>query len=75
MAARGGGRSAAESSAVAPINWASEGPNMLRADSSGERVAAYTNVPRASPVTVVAATCTEEVKKSGVNSGALTSSR
>ena len=26
--------------AVAPITWASDGPNMLRADSSGERVAA-----------------------------------
>jgi hypothetical protein len=36
---RGGSRSAADSSVVAPISWAREGPNMLRAASSGERVA------------------------------------
>ena len=75
IAARGGSRSAADSSAVAPITWAREGPNMLRADSSGEPVAAYTSVPRASPVTVLAATCAAEVRKSGVNSGARKSSR
>ena len=39
-AALGGSRSAAESSVVAPITWARDGPNMLRADSSGEPVAA-----------------------------------
>ena len=40
IAARGGSRSAADNSVVAPITWAREGPNMARADSSGERVAA-----------------------------------
>ena len=40
VAARGGSRSAADSSVAAPITWASDAPNMLRADSSGDPVAA-----------------------------------
>lgn len=40
VAARGGSRSAADISRVAPIIWASEEPNMDRAASSGESVAA-----------------------------------
>jgi hypothetical protein len=39
MAARGGSRSAADSSVVAPITWAREGPNMASAESRGEPVA------------------------------------
>lgn len=37
-AARGGSRSAADSSAVAPASWAIDGPNIASADSSGDRV-------------------------------------
>lgn len=37
--ARGGSRSAADSRVVAPTTWASEGPNMLSAVSSGDCVA------------------------------------
>jgi hypothetical protein len=48
---------------------------MLSADSSGERVVAYTSVPSASPLSVCAATCAEDVRNSGVNSGARNSSR
>lgn len=40
IAARGGNRSAADISTVAPITWAREEPNMDRAASSGESVAA-----------------------------------
>lgn len=40
IAARGGSRSAADISTVAPITWASEEPNMDSAASSGEPVAA-----------------------------------
>ncbi|MDQ1018585.1 hypothetical protein QFZ43_005134 [Streptomyces afghaniensis] len=38
-AARGGSRSAAESSSVAPSTCTSDEPNMLTADSSGDSVA------------------------------------
>ena len=40
IAARGGSRSDADSSAAAPMTCASEDPNMLSAASNGERVAA-----------------------------------
>lgn len=39
MAARGGNRSAADNTVVAPITWARAGPNIASADSSGEPVA------------------------------------
>jgi hypothetical protein len=39
VAARGGRRSAADSNVIAPASWAKEAPNMLSADSSGDRVA------------------------------------
>ncbi|GAA3131019.1 hypothetical protein GCM10010521_16320 [Streptomyces rameus] len=68
-AVRGGSRSAPESRKVAPSTWASEGPNMLTADSSGEPVTRNTSVPRASPPTVCAAVCAAEPKKRGANSG------
>ncbi len=75
VAARGRIRSAADNSVAAPTSWARDGPNMARAVSSGEPVAAWTRVPRASPETVVAATDRALETKSGVNSGARKSSR
>lgn len=42
---------------------------MLRADSRAEPVDRYTRVASASPATVAEATCTELVRKKGVNSG------
>ncbi len=74
-AARGGSRSAADSRVSAPATWASDGPNIASADSSGEPVRAYTRVPSARPVAVLAAVCTETAAKKGVNSGVRNSSR
>jgi hypothetical protein len=75
IAARGRSRSAADSSVAAPTTCAREGPNMARADSSGDPVAEWTRVPRASPLTVEAANDSALVAKSGVNSGVRNSSR
>lgn len=69
IAARGGSRSAADISATAPSTWEKEAPNILSADSSGDRVVPYTSVPSARPLTVDAATCADPTVKSGVNSG------
>lgn len=74
-AARGGSRSAADSRVSAPATWASDGPNIARADSRGEPVRVYTRVPSARPVAVWAAVCTETAAKKGVNSGVRNSSR
>lgn len=68
IVARGASRSAADSRVVAPTTWASCGPNMLTADSSGESVALYTSVPRARPAIVEAAELSAEDRKRGVNS-------
>ncbi len=73
--ARGGSRSAAESSVSAPAAWASDGPNIASADSRGEPVRVYTRVPSARPVAVWAAVWTETAVKKGVNSGVRNSSR
>ncbi len=75
IAARGGSRSAADSSTVAPSTCAKDEPNMLRADSSGDPVAPYTSVPSARPLTVEAATCADATVNRGVNSGVRKSSR
>ena len=73
-AARGGIWSAADSSSDAPATWASDGPNITSADSSGNPVEEYTSVASASPVTVDAATCADEATKRAVNSGTRNSS-
>ena len=39
LPARGGSRSDADSTVLAPITWVSDGPNIASADSSGEPVA------------------------------------
>ncbi len=67
--ALGGSRSAPDSRKVAPTTWASDGPNMLTAASSGEPVARNTWVPSASPPSVWAAVWAAVDRKSGVNSG------
>jgi hypothetical protein len=74
-AARGPIRSAADNKVAAPTSWARDGPNMASAVSSGDPVAEWTRVPRASPETVPAATDRPLEAKSGVNSGARKSSR
>jgi hypothetical protein len=48
---------------------------MLTADSSGDPVARYTRVPRASPAMVWATVCADAATKKGVNSGVRNSSR
>jgi hypothetical protein len=74
-AARGGTRSATESTVVAPSSWANAEPNMLSADSSGDPVRAYTRVPSARLLSVEAATCADDATNNGVNSRVRNSSR
>lgn len=69
IAARGGTRSATESSVSAPTTWANEEPNMLSAASSDDPVAPKTRVASAIWPMVRAASWTVAAAKSGVNSG------
>ena len=74
-APRGGSRSAADISSVAPSTCARAGPNMLSADSNGEPVAVNTSVPSARPLTVVPAMDSVREANSGAYSGVRNSSR